>query len=66
MGHGFAKGFCIFTDLKNVIMTEAKTIYVLDAGGTGFKFTAVREGKEIIAPFTIPAAGASLDEVLQK
>ncbi|MCC7317164.1 MAG: ROK family protein [Bacteroidales bacterium] len=47
-------------------MSQVKTVYVLDAGGTGFKFTAVREGKEIIEPFTIPAAGKNLDEVLQK
>ncbi|KAF0128274.1 MAG: glucokinase [Bacteroidetes bacterium] len=47
-------------------MNEVKTIYVLDAGGTGFKFTAVREGKEIIDSFTIPSAGKNLDEVLQK
>ena len=47
-------------------MNEAKTVYVLDAGGTGFKFSAVREGKEIIEPFTIPASGSNLDEVLQK
>ena len=47
-------------------MREAKTIYVLDAGGTGFKFSAVREGKEIIEPFTIAAAGKTLDDVLQK
>lgn len=41
-------------------------IFVLDAGGTGFKFSAVQDYKEIITPFTIPSAGATLEEVLQK
>ena len=41
-------------------------IYILDAGGTGFKFSAVREYKEIIEPFTIPSAASTLEEVLQK
>ena len=42
------------------------TILVLDAGGTGFKFSAVRDYKEIIDPFTIPSAAPTLEEVLQK
>lgn len=45
---------------------EACTVFVLDAGGTGFKFSAVRSGLEVVEPFTIPAAGQSLDEVLNK
>ncbi len=48
------------------MIRETKTVFVLDAGGTGFKFSAVRNGKEIIQPFTIPAAGKDLDEVLHK
>jgi glucokinase len=46
--------------------STAKTVFVLDAGGTGFKFLAVRDGIEVIQPFTIPAAAKTLDEVLQK
>lgn len=45
---------------------EASTVFVLDAGGTGFKFSAVRSGLEVLEPFTIPAAGQSLDDVLNK
>jgi glucokinase len=45
---------------------DIKTIFVLDAGGTGFKFSAVRNGKEIIQPFTVPSAGKDLNEVLKK
>ena len=41
-------------------------IFVLDAGGTGFKFSAVQDYKEIITPFTIPSAGETLEEVLGK
>ena len=31
-------------------------IFILDAGGTGFKFSAVKDYQEIIEPFTIPTA----------
>ena len=41
-------------------------IFILDAGGTGFKFSAVQDYKEIIEPFTIPSAASTLEEVLQK
>ncbi|MBS4058724.1 MAG: ROK family protein [Bacteroidales bacterium] len=41
-------------------------VFVLDAGGTGFKFTAVADAREIIQPFTLPSAADTLDEVLQK
>ena len=41
-------------------------IFVLDAGGTGFKFSAVSDYQEIIEPFTIPSAAPTLEEVLQK
>ena len=41
-------------------------IFILDAGGTGFKFSAVQDYKEIIEPFTIPSASSTLDEVLHK
>ena len=41
-------------------------IFILDAGGTGFKFSAVQDYQEIIEPFTIPSAADTLDEVLQK
>ena len=41
-------------------------IFILDAGGTGFKFSAVQDYKEIIEPFTIPSASSTLEEVLHK
>ncbi len=58
----------IFTpqNLFEMMIPDKHTIFVLDAGGTGFKFSAVRNAKEIIEPFTIPAAGKTLDEVLGK
>ena len=47
-------------------MNEQPIIFILDAGGTGFKFSAVKDAKEIIEPFTIPSAAPTLEEVLQK
>lgn len=44
----------------------SKTVFVLDAGGTGFKFSAVRAGVEVIEPFTIASSGSTLEAVLQK
>ena len=41
-------------------------IFILDAGGTGFKFSAVRDYKEIIDPFTIPTASPTHEELLRK
>lgn len=41
-------------------------IFVLDAGGTGFKFSAVRDYKEIIEPFTIPTVSPTHEALLQK
>lgn len=47
-------------------MNEQPIIFILDAGGTGFKFSAVQDSREIIEPFTIPSAAPTLEEVLQK
>ena len=47
-------------------MNNSPIIFILDAGGTGFKFSAVRDGREIIEPFTIPSAAPTLEEVLLK
>ena len=47
-------------------MNNSPIIFILDAGGTGFKFSAVQEAREIIESFTIPSAAPMLEEVLQK
>lgn len=47
-------------------MNNSPIIFILDAGGTGFKFSAVQHGHEIIEPFTIPTAAPSHEEVLKK
>ena len=47
-------------------MNSNPIIFILDAGGTGFKFSAVQDWREIIEPFTIPSAAPSLEEVLKK
>lgn len=47
-------------------MNSKKVIFVLDAGGTGFKFSAVENYKEIIEAFTIKTASDNLEEQLSK
>ena len=47
-------------------MNSNPIIFILDAGGTGFKFSAVQDWREIIDPFSIPSAAPSLEEVLKK
>ena len=47
-------------------MNSNPIIFILDAGGTGFKFSAVQDWREIIDSFTIPSAAPSLEEVLKK
>ena len=47
-------------------MNNNPIIFILDAGGTGFKFSVVQEAREIIDPFTIPSAAPTLEEVLKK
>lgn len=42
------------------------TVFVLDAGGTGFTFSAVKNASEQIEPFTLSAAGDSLEAVLKQ
>ncbi len=47
-------------------MNNSPIIFVLDAGGSGFKFSAVQDNNEIIEPFTIPSEAPSLEKVLHK
>ena len=47
-------------------MNNNPIIFILDAGGTGFKFSVVQQAREIIEPFTIPSAAPTLEEVLKK
>ena len=47
-------------------MNNEPIIFILDAGGTGFKFSAVQDWHEIIEPFTIPSAAPTLEDVLKK
>ncbi len=46
--------------------SKENIIFVLDAGGTGFKFTAMQDSREIMEAFTIPSAANTLEEVLRK
>ena len=45
-------------------MDSKSIIFILDAGGTGFKFSAVQDYKEIVEPFTIKTASETLEEQL--
>ena len=47
-------------------MDSNSIIFVLDAGGTGFKFSAVQNYKEITEAFTIKTASDTLEEQLNK
>ena len=47
-------------------MDSNSIIFVLDAGGTGFNFSAVQNYKEIIEAFTIKTASDTLEEHLKK
>ena len=47
-------------------MDSYSIIFVLDAGGTGFNFSAVQNYKEIIEAFTIKTASDTLEEQLKK
>ncbi len=42
-----------------------KVVMTLDAGGTNFVFSAVREDKEIVEPVHLPAHGNDLDKCLR-
>lgn len=44
---------------------DSKTIFVLDAGGTTFKFTAISDWHEIITPFRLTSKKDTLEEILE-
>ncbi|HJV23911.1 MAG TPA: ROK family protein, partial [Holophagaceae bacterium] len=43
---------------------DPRTVLTLDAGGTTFTFAALRGGREVMTPFTVPAHGEDLDRCL--
>lgn len=47
-------------------MNSNNIIFVLDAGGTGFQFSAVQNAKEIIKSFVIETKSSTLEEQLLK
>lgn len=47
-------------------MNNQPLVFVLDAGGTGLKFSAVCEAREVIDQFTIPSAPNSLNEMIER
>lgn len=49
------------TDYKK----EQRIVMTLDAGGTNFVFSAIAGGREIVEPFTLPAAPDHIDKCLK-
>jgi len=47
-------------------MDKQPLVFVLDAGGTGLKFSAVSDSKEIIKPFTIQSAPNSINDMIER
>ncbi len=43
---------------------DSRAVMTLDAGGTNFVFGAIRGGKEVVDPVTLPSAGDDLDQSL--
>lgn len=43
---------------------DQRIVLTLDAGGTNFVFSAIRECKEIVTPVCLPAASDNLDKCL--
>ncbi|MCF2659442.1 ROK family protein [Parabacteroides distasonis] len=44
---------------------DRRIVMTLDAGGTNFVFTAIRQGVELVDPITLPAVADNLDRCLQ-
>lgn len=44
---------------------DRRIVMTLDAGGTNFVFTAIRQGVELVDPITLPAVADNLDLCLQ-
>lgn len=45
--------------------TDSRTVMTLDAGGTSFKFSAIRGNKAVIEPFRVPSQGDNLENCLK-
>lgn len=45
-------------------MAFAPLVLTLDAGGTSFTFSAIQEGREVVAPFALPSHGHDLEACL--
>jgi glucokinase len=59
--------FCIQYSKKGIKkMNQPNTILTLDAGGTNFVFSAIRDAKAASDDFSLPAKSDSLDELLLK
>jgi len=46
------------------IFTDKRTVLTLDAGGTNFVYSAIKEGKEIVKPVNKPSYGDHLDNCI--
>ncbi|MDD2323121.1 MAG: ROK family protein [Bacteroidales bacterium] len=47
------------------LTNDERIVLTLDAGGTNFVFSAIQGGKEMVESLTLPASGATLEDVLK-
>lgn len=50
--------------MNSHLKNESRVVMTLDAGGTNFKFSAIRGGDPAIQPFSVPSNGDRLDACL--
>jgi glucokinase len=46
------------------LFSDKRTVLTLDAGGTNFVFSAIKEGKEVVRPVSKPSYGDQLDKCI--
>lgn len=47
------------------MIQDSRTVMTLDAGGTSFKFSAIRGNQEVTQPFALPSNGHDLEQCLE-
>ncbi len=50
--------------MKHALHSDKRVVMTLDAGGTNFRFSAIRAGKPVAAMVSIPSRGANLEQCL--
>lgn len=50
--------------MNSNLASDSRTVMTLDAGGTGFKFSAVQGNEAVVSPFWVPSQADDLDACL--